>query len=95
MFGIVYWSARLANTEQSLAVFGHQVQRLDKRLLNCEDRTMSSTHFAVILVEAPRPWLSKSCSKLGQVKKEGTKVQLCFMSFGIRNFLINSPFLPI
>lgn len=66
-----------------------------KCLLDCKDRTMSSTHSAVNLVGGPRPWWSKSYTKLGQVEKEGTRVQLCFMPSGIRNFLINSPFLPI
>lgn len=56
---------------------------------------MSSTHSAVSLVGGPRPWWSNSYTKLGQVEKEGTRVQLCFMPSGIRNFLINSPFLPI
>ena len=38
---------------------------------------------------------SKSCAKLGQVEKEGTRVQLSSMSFGIRNFLFKTSFLPI
>ena len=55
---------------------------------------MSSTHSAVSLVGGPR-YDSKSHTKLGQIEKEGTRVQVCFKPSGIRNFLINSPFLPI
>lgn len=64
---IVHWPARLDDTELSLAVTGQQVHRFDRCLPECEDRTMSSAHFAVGLAGCSGSWLSKSCAKLGQV----------------------------
>lgn len=55
MFCVVRWSARLAATELSLTVTGQQVHRFDKRLLQCEERTMSSAHLAVGMAGGPGP----------------------------------------